>query len=136
MGEKILNTKETLKNRRSLRKNMTEPEKVLWYNLRGRRFQNVKFRRQHGIGKYIVDYYCSDSLLAIEIDGDTHFSDKSVKYDKERTDYISKRGIRVIRFTNEEVLVNLEGVLYKISEMLKIKLPSPCPLPERERGKI
>ena len=90
---------------------MTPAEEKLWYRLRGKRFEGFKFRRQHGIGPYIVDYYCPERSLVIEIDGDVHAYEKQIKKDFLREKYLKKRGLQVVRYTNQEVLKNLEGVL-------------------------
>ncbi|HCU25282.1 MAG TPA: hypothetical protein DF383_09705 [Deltaproteobacteria bacterium] len=97
--------------RKKLRSRMTPAEEKLWYRLRGKRFEGFKFRRQHGIGPYIVDYYCPERSLVIEIDGDVHAYEKQIKKDFLREKYLKKRGLQVVRYTNQEVLKNLEGVL-------------------------
>lgn len=93
---------------------MPAPEVILWQKLRAEQLYGLKFRRQYGIGKYIVDFYCPKKKLAIEIDGDSHYEQEAIKYDKERQDFIESRNIRVIRFTNKEIMENIEGVLEMI----------------------
>jgi len=115
-----------LHRRRSLRKNMPEPENRIWYYLRARRLKNLKFRRQYSLGSYIIDFYCSEKNLAIEIDGDTHFYNQDIEaYDSKRQEYIESRGIHVLRFTNREVVENITGVLEQIREIVNDNHPSP-----------
>lgn len=112
---KIFNTKNNSTLRAKLRNNMPEPERRLWSRLR-RKQLGVKFRRQFGIGQYIVDFYCPEKRLVIEIDGDSHFHDLAEDSDKARDDYIKSLNIRVLRFTNLEVMQNIDGVLLVITE--------------------
>lgn len=97
--------------KRRLRSEMTPAEKKLWFQLSSRQFQSLKFRRQHGIGPYIVDFYCPEKGIVIEVDGDTHASGDEKLKDRQREIYLQSLGLRVIRYTNEEVLKNLGGVL-------------------------
>ena len=109
--------------RRELRNEMTEAEKILWNELRDRRFEKTKFRRQHPfIGRFVLDFFCAEKKLAIELDGFVH--DGKEEIDKDRQSIIEAHGIRMIRFRNEEVRYNLGGVLEKIMEALNEK-PSP-----------
>ncbi|MEY4269897.1 MAG: hypothetical protein RLZZ58_1113, partial [Pseudomonadota bacterium] len=94
---------------RAMRREMTEPEKRLWYQLRAKRFEGTKFRRQQVVGQYIADFYSRSTKLIIEVDGDSHAFQQ--EYDRTREDYFRKLGYRVIRFTNSDVMKNLEGVL-------------------------
>ena len=103
----------------------------MWEILRNRKFLGLKFRRQHGIGEYIADFYCSEKKIVIEIDGDTHFKDDAVEYDKIRTEFFNSVGIKVIRFTNNEVYQNIKEVLEEIE---RETYPHPSPLPVKERG--
>ena len=110
--------------RRMLRKNMTEAEIKLWNILKSKGFNKYKFRRQHGIGRYIVDFYCPKLKLIIELDGDQHLELKNIIYDQKRTKYFSSLGIKIIRFFNNDILKNTEGTWIKIEdeiENLKIK---------------
>jgi very-short-patch-repair endonuclease len=107
---------------RKLRKNMTDTERVLWYHLRNRQIEKYKFRRQHPIGKYIVDFICLERFLIIEVDGSQHFEQHV--YDKERDQYLNNKGYRVVRFWNNEVLQEMDGVLEEIRRKLLI-CPSP-----------
>lgn len=95
-----------------LRRNQTDAESTIWLALRNRGLAGYKFRRQHPIGPYIVDFYCADARLTIEVDGGQHAENKA--YDSRRTEYLERAGYRVIRFWNNEVLKNTEGVLETI----------------------
>ena len=97
-------------NARILRNNQTPAERHLWAALRKRGI-GKKFRRQHRIGNYIVDFYCPALKLAVEIDGGQHDSPESRQYDEKRTRFLQEQGIRVLRFWNNEVLQQTENVL-------------------------
>ena len=99
---------------RQLRCDPTRAEVVLWEALRGRRLAGVRFRRQHVIDRFVVDFYSSEHRLAIEVDGDIH--DQQREQDEIRTEYLATRRIRVIRFRNEQVLDDLPSVLTAIRE--------------------
>jgi type I restriction enzyme M protein len=100
-----------LERRRALRGRATDAERLLWRLLRTRQFVGLKFRRQHPVGPYIVDFYCADRELAVELDGGQHFTVEGQAYDRRRTEYLAARGIRVVRFTNRDLFENAEGVL-------------------------
>ena len=102
----------SLKQRRNLRQNSTVPENIIWQKVRSRQIREFKFRRQHNVGKFIVDFYCDEIKLVIEIDGDVHVYQK--EYDKKRQLLLENRGLRIIRYTNNEVRTNLTGVLEDI----------------------
>lgn len=87
------------------------PEQVLWRHLRGSQMDALKFRRQYGVGIYVLDFYCPALRLAIEIDGDSHYSEAGVRHDADRDKFLREQNIRIIRFTNNEVVTNIEGVL-------------------------
>ena len=94
---------------------MTPAEIKLWRHLRDRQLGGAFFRRQHAVGRYVVDFYCAKSRLAIELDGDTHVG--QTRYDATRTRWLSEhKGLRVLRFANRDVLGNIEGVLYAVDE--------------------
>jgi len=97
--------------RRELRNHATDAERLLWQRLKGKQLAGVKFRRQHSIDEFILDFYAPSIKLAIEIDGPTHLSDEAMKYDEARTKYIERFGIRILRVTNVDVCTNIEGVL-------------------------
>ena len=127
-------TDETLKARaRAMRADPTPAETKLWHLLRGKRFEGARFTRQAIIGSYIVDFAAPSSNLAIEIDGDTHGG--QVEYDAARTVFLERQGYRVIRFTNSDVLGNVEGVLAAIAAALvSPNPPPPRPSPRGGRG--
>ena len=103
----------------SLRITMTEAEISLWERLKLNQFQGLKFRRQHPIGIYIVDFYCHQHKLIIEVDGAYHSALEQIEKDQKRTDFLNFQGLRVIRFTNEQVITEIECVLDEIRECCK-----------------
>ena len=105
-----------LARRRELRRAATDAEQVLWRLLRKRQFAGVKFHRQHPVGPYILDFYCAERGLAVELDGGQHFTDEGQEYDRRRTAYLAARGVRVLRFTNRELFEETESVLEAIRE--------------------
>jgi len=112
--------KELTANARELRKNMTKEERHLWYDFL--KAYPVRFLRQKVIGKYIVDFYCAKAKLVIELDGSQHFDDTELKYDEQRTEYLSQFDIEVIRIPNNEINLNLAGVCEFIDLAVKAKL--------------
>ena len=108
-----------------MRKEKTEAEELLWQALRNKQVGNCKFRRQHPIGQFIADFYCHEAGLIIEVDGGYHNKADQKTYDKARTQVINDFGVKVIRFTNEEILSNLTEVVKKVSEVLQPLSPSP-----------
>jgi adenine-specific DNA-methyltransferase len=107
-----------LQRNKKLRKNSTPQEIIFWSRVRAKRFKGLKFKRQHPIGRYVIDFICLEKKLIIEIDGWQHKEEKQERYDKERTDYLEKQGFRIIRFWNDEVNNNLEGIFLKLEEFL------------------
>ena len=99
----------TNRNARDLRRSPTDAERALWQHLRHRQLAGLKFRRQHPIGRYVVDFVCLEAGLVIELDGGQHAERKDE--DEQRTTWLEGRGYRVLRFWNTEVFENLEGVL-------------------------
>jgi very-short-patch-repair endonuclease len=112
---------------RRLRRNMTDVERKLWSKLRGGQLDGYKFRRQHPLGPYVLDFFCESERLVVEIDGGQHANTKAK--DDLRTAWLIARGCRVIRFWNNEVSQNLEGVL----ERLRLELPA-APHPRAARA--
>jgi very-short-patch-repair endonuclease len=108
---------------RSLRTDMTDAEPMLWQSLRGKQLDNCRFRRQHPIGKYIADFACIEKKLVIELDGGQH--QDQVEYDERRTLYLQSQGWQVLRFWNNDVLSNREGVLSSVLEYLTSLPPIP-----------
>jgi very-short-patch-repair endonuclease len=100
----------------------------MWIHLSRRQMNGLKFRRQYGVDQYVIDFYCPKIKLAIEIDGDSHYYSAAQKYDTERQKYIESCGIHFLRFTNNEIYDNLDGVLQMIYEhTMKYKIKSTPP---------
>ena len=116
---------------RTLRKQMTDAEHRLWYHLRNRAFLNQKFRRQHPVGPYIVDFVCLHARVIIELDGGQHANSPSDAY---RDAHLQREGFRVLRFWNNEVLDNLEGVAWRIEQELLMDCPHPNLPPQAGEG--
>jgi len=128
---------------RKLRRDSTPAERKLWASLRGASLDGFKFRRQQRLGIYFGDFVCQSARLVIEIDGDTHDGAKAQARDARRTAFLEYEGCRVVRFTNAEVMKNLEGVIAIIRSALASDSPSPShaaaprgplPLPQGERS--
>lgn len=117
----IHNFKELESRRKQLRSNSTSAEATLWTYLRNRQLYGRKFRRQHSVGCYILDFYCTSERLAIELDGDPHLSAGAIEYDNVRTRYLSSHNIHVLRFENNEVFHNPKVVLHRIANCFKPK---------------
>ncbi|MCL2297747.1 MAG: endonuclease domain-containing protein [Proteobacteria bacterium] len=122
-----MTTANTQQIAKTLRKYQTDAEQKLWFHLRGKRFDGVKFKRQKPIGSYIVDFVAVNERLVIELDGGQH--QKRMAYDQARTAYLESRGYRVLRFWNNECLAETEAVL----ESIRLAL-SPTPLPQAGEG--
>jgi very-short-patch-repair endonuclease len=138
---------------RQLRENMTDAERRLWASVRMKQLKRYQFYRQKPIGDYIVDFFCPGAKLVIEIDGSYHLMGETIEYDRIRDDYLSSLGLRVLRFTNSEVLTDIEGVVKRIREEMEGEIPFspekiplsppfskgetgvPCP-PSQKRGRI
>ncbi|MDD3190858.1 MAG: endonuclease domain-containing protein [Candidatus Pacebacteria bacterium] len=109
-----MNTK--IKQARSLRVRQTSAERIMWRELRNRQLLGLKFRRQHNIGSYIADFYCEELGLVIEIDGDAHGYEKKYERDIIREEFLKNRNFEIIRYTNNDVYDNLEGVMEDLSK--------------------
>ena len=107
-------------NAKNLRKNMPKEERHLWYDFL--RPYPVRFLRQKILGKYIVDFYCAEAKLIVELDGSQHYEDKEMEYDAERTTYLELYGVRVLRIPNNEVNQNFSGVCEYIDLAVKQSL--------------
>jgi len=118
-NKKIFNPKKTKGQRKYLRNNMTKAEVILWSKLKGRQLHGYKFRRQHGIGNYVIDFYCPELNLAVEVDGESHFTRSDALHDKKRASFLANNQILVQRFTNAEVKQNIDGVVKELSALLK-----------------
>ncbi|HEY2987092.1 MAG TPA: endonuclease domain-containing protein [Candidatus Binatia bacterium] len=104
--------------RKALRSNATATEQRLWQHLKAKQL-GAKFRRQFSVDGYVLDFYAPRSKIAIEVDGDSHFTADAMHYDKERTAYMKEFGIEILRFTNLEIIENIEGVLLTIEAVVK-----------------
>ncbi len=111
---------------KTLRKRLTDTERALWRHLRAKQVEGFKFRRQEPIGKYIVDFVCYEKRIVIEVDGGQHAIDKD--RDEERDKWFNSQGFKVLRFWDNEVLTNINGVLEAIrGECLKSPPLNPLP---------
>ena len=118
--------KTLLERAKGMRREMTAAERRLWYALRAKRLDGAKFRRQVVIDRYIADFACRiPCMLVVEVDGDTHVDRQ--RYDAARTAFLKGRGYHVLRFTNDEVMSNLDGVLTAIVNALTPPRPDPLP---------
>ncbi|MFA6588488.1 MAG: endonuclease domain-containing protein [Patescibacteria group bacterium] len=115
---KLYNQKKQTPLRKILRKNMPKAEILLWGKLKNKQLLGFKFRRQFSVGRYVVDFYCPQLRLAIEIDGETHLSKDAKSYDQERQKIIEKFDIKFLRFWNTDIYNNIDGVLERIIENL------------------
>ena len=115
---------------RSLRRNLTDAERLVWYGVRAHRLNGARFRRQAPIGPFIVDFVSHAAKLIVEIDGGQHFEDEQEKRDARRTHFFERKGYRVLRFSNLDVMSNRSGVLESIAEAAQAagapSLPSPA----------
>jgi very-short-patch-repair endonuclease len=116
---------------RKLRRNQTDAERALWFRLRDRRLRGLKFRRQMPIDRYVADFCCEAAHLIIELDGGQHV--ERSKEDGERTAALEAQGYLVLRFWNNDILRNLDGVVESIIDTLNPRPPHPNPLPNGER---
>jgi very-short-patch-repair endonuclease len=112
---------------RILRKNQTDSERKLWSGLRNRQLSGVKFRRQFSIGRYILDFYSPGYKLAIEADGGQHHEEKGKRKDEVRTRELSNLGVKVLRFSDRDILNNIEGVYQVIKEAIQRNKQAPSP---------
>jgi very-short-patch-repair endonuclease len=116
--EETINSKMSITRARELRKESTRPAQMLWQQLRNHRLNGLKFRRQHPIDDFIVDFYCAEKKLIIEVDGEVHLEKEMIEYDQDRTEILEGLGLKVIRFKNSEVLENIEMILERIKNEL------------------
>src|SRR5690242_19757852 len=111
MKKRLHNVKQLKEKRGELRSALTPAEALLWKSLQHSQLSGKKFRRQHSIDRHIVDFYCPGCRLAIELDGDSHFTESGAEYDTARTEFLTKRGVRVLRFENREIFDNFDLVI-------------------------
>ncbi len=119
--------------RRDLRQTATKAERLIWSGLRNRRLGGLKFRRQHSIGPYIVDFCCVERKLVVELDGQYHEYVEAA--DRRRQRYLEAQGYEVLRYSNEDVLADAEAVLMAIGRHLTVP-PHPNPLPPPVAGEL
>ncbi len=119
--------RELTKLAKGLRKRSTDVEHLLWHRLRAGRFDGMKFRRQHPIGQYIVDFICLERKLIIELDGGQHTLPDEILKDRKRDAWLEKEGYTVMRFWDNEVLTNTSGILEAIRERLRTPSPQSPP---------
>jgi len=131
--DKIFNNGKFLNFQRDLRKNSTKTENLLWKKIRHDSL-GVRFRRQYGIGNYIVDFYCPQFKIAIEVDGLTHADSEVLKKDVERQNYLESLGIKVLRFNSLDIVENLEGIYFDLLNYFEgvLRLHPNPPLKEEE----
>ena len=110
----IYNRFERNDKRKNLRNKSTKTEIAVWSQLKGKKLMELKFRRQFSVGPFIVDFYCPELKLALEIDGESHFTKEAIIYDKKREEYIKQFGIHFLRVTNDDVFEDLEAVIGRI----------------------
>ena len=111
---------------KSMRHDATDAEQLMWQLLRAQRFMNLKFRRQHVIEPYIVDFFCHELDLVVELDGGQHNTDEGVAYDNGRTQFLEALGIKVIRYWNDDVLNQTDVVLADLRNIcIELKDTSP-----------
>ncbi|BBD61063.1 hypothetical protein NIES2109_38650 [Nostoc sp. HK-01] len=115
---KLYNKASEKHKRQTLRNNMPLAEKIVWAKLRSQQIESCKFRRQYGIERFVVDFYSSELRLAIEIDGDSHYQAGVPEYDRDRQVFLESKGTRILRFTNQEVYQDIDGVVDKIREVI------------------
>ena len=106
-----------------MRKRPTRAEKELWQYLRGKRMRGFRFRRQQPIDRYIVDFYCRQARIVVEVGGASHDSTEAAEYDEQRTKFLNEQGLAVLRFSNEQVIYETDSVLNTIAEHLRRESP-------------
>ncbi|MBI4092308.1 MAG: endonuclease domain-containing protein [Candidatus Kerfeldbacteria bacterium] len=122
------------RRRQKLRNESTPAERKLWGHLRKSQFLGLKFQRQYGIGPYVLDFFCPEMRLAIEVDGDSHFRPGARAYDRQRQKFIESEDITVVRFLNTDIHENIDGVLEQLHKVIT-NLCLPPTLGGRTHGK-
>jgi len=112
--EGLLSSAGSVSRARVQRRALTPPEARLWVRLRRRALAGLKFRRQHPVGPYVLDFYCAEAKLAVEVDGESHSHPTRMAHDRRRTEWLTRQGLAVFRIPAEEVRINLDGVLVSI----------------------
>ena len=109
---------------RQLRRDQTDAEQLLWYSLRDRQLFGLKFRRQYPVGPYVLDFYCHEYKFCIELDGGQHYENVGIQHDEQRQAFLTSHSIHTLRFSNHDVLQNLEGVLLQIAAAIRTLTPA------------
>ena len=112
-----------------MRKRPTRAEMMLWQHLRGKRMRGFRFRRQQPIDRFIVDFYCRQARLVVEVDGSSHQMEEAAEYDEQRTRFLNDLGLSVLRFSNEQVIYETDAVLNTIAEHLPSERPQGDSIP-------
>jgi len=124
----VFNNNAYTARRKALRRSLSKAEAVMWIHLSRKQMNGFKFRRQYSVNQYVIDFYCPDLKLAVEIDGDSHYRLSSLEYDDKRQKFIESFGIKFLRFTNDDVYNNIDGVLQIIYECtMKYKVKNTPP---------
>ena len=118
---------------RRLRRDATDAERALWRRLRASRLDGLKFRRQHVVGRFVLDFYCHECRLAVELDGGQHMEAAQRRRDDARTAFLERSGVAVLRYSNLEALLETEAVLEDIRRRAAARRPLPSPGPSRKR---
>lgn len=116
---KLYNKSSEKFKRQALRNNMPPAEKILWEKLRRRQIEDCKFRRQYSIGAFVVDFYSPELKLAIEVDGESHFVNGVQAYDQERDTFLMSKGTKILRFKNNQIYEELDGVLLTVIKKIR-----------------
>lgn len=117
----MLNPKKTKKQRQYLRRNMTKWEIRLWNDLKGKKMFGFKIRRQYGIDNYVIDFYCPELKLAIEVDGDVHYFQDKMEIDNRKNKRLAEEGVMLVRLINEDLEDDYESVLVYLEDILKAR---------------
>jgi len=116
---KLYNLEILKSRRRVLRRNPPSPEIIVWNTVRNRQIDGCKFKRQYSVGRFVIDFSVPNLKLAVEIDGDTHYKESEQEKDRHRQQYLEKLGIKFLRFTNQDINENLNGVVERIREYIQ-----------------
>lgn len=133
MPQILFNQKQYTRNRKELRNTSPPAERLLWGYIKNKQIIGHKFRRQFGIGRYVVDFYCPKLRLVIEVDGDIHFQGSAERSDAARQRFIESLGLKVLRFLNTDVYKNIDGVVLTIQKTVE-ELTATAPFPPPPRG--
>lgn len=119
--ETMLNPKKTKKQRQYLRNNMTKWEIILWNDLKGKKMYGFKVRRQYGVDNYVIDFYCPELKLALEVDGDVHYYPDKLEADKRKYKKLEEEGIQLVRLKNEDLEEDYESAVIYLEDRFKLR---------------